>query len=397
MRKDVSTANEGKENAPEVQANVQSQQRTADTPSPFARPGSRAGTSTTPASEEGMLPAASSPFARPDSRAGFAPQKPTSPQSSLSSMSNHQMQEDMNTSVSWDLVNTDTDAEVANINLPLTHQTVTNQNCADSINETQNNAVGLNHQLNTLDNQDFFVADTMGRRLSHITDKSNFLSLLPNGNAALQLRLPDLLIYLKTDTYLIDVKTGHHYAVYHNRIEKMSVLPKLYAAWPYRQLLQAIHDDAVRFGVNSPEPDTSKQSAPAIQPSSSIDRDVPTEQEQQPSPRKPTIVKYKPLIFNFQMPKKMFTRAERDQVLHNHMAAANAAFNKVTVLEDLMRQEPHNAAHYKEVQRICRATTRPPRPSSTAECLCLIARLQGEQASAASWEPRPPFEAAEMD
>ena len=70
MRKDVSTANEGKENAPgQVQANVQSQQRTADMPSPFARPGSWAGTSTMPASEEGMLPAASNPFARPDSRA----------------------------------------------------------------------------------------------------------------------------------------------------------------------------------------------------------------------------------------------------------------------------------------------------------------------------------------
>ena len=46
---------------------------------------------------------------------------------------------------------------------------------------------------------------------------------------------------------------------------------------------------------------------------------------------------------------------------------------------------------------ICRATMRPPRPSSTAECLRLIARLRGEQASAASWEPRPPFEATEMD
>ena len=354
MRKDVPTTNEGKENAPEVQANVQSQQRTADTPPPFARPGSRAGTSTMPASEAGMLPAANSPFARPDSRTGLAPQKPTSPQSSLSSTSDHQMQEDENTSVSWDLVDTDTDAEVANINLAPTHQTVTNQNCADSINKTQNNAVDLNHELNTLYNQDFFVADTMGRRLSQIVDKSNYSSLLPNGNAALQLRLPDLLIYLKTDTYLVDVKTGHHYAVYHNRIEKMSVLPKLYAAWPYRQLLQAIHDDAVRFGVNSPEPDTSKQSAPAMQPSTSIDRDVPTEQEQQPSPRKPTIVKYEPPSFNLQMPKKMFTRAERDQVLRNHMAAANAAFNKVTVLEDLMQQEPHNAAHYKEVQRIQR-------------------------------------------
>ena len=46
---------------------------------------------------------------------------------------------------------------------------------------------------------------------------------------------------------------------------------------------------------------------------------------------------------------------------------------------------------------ICRATTRPPGPSSTAECLRLIARLQEEQASAASWEPRPLYEAAEMD
>ena len=46
---------------------------------------------------------------------------------------------------------------------------------------------------------------------------------------------------------------------------------------------------------------------------------------------------------------------------------------------------------------ICRAMMRPPRPSSTAECLRLIARLREEQASAASWEPRPPFEAAEMD
>ena len=348
------TTNEGKEDAPEVQANVQSQQRTADMPSPFARPGSRAGTSTTPASETGMLPAASTPFAQPDSSAGLAPQKPTSPQSSLSSTSDQQMQEDENTSVSWDLVDTDTDAEVANINLAPTHRAVTNQNCADSINKTQRNAVGLNHELNTLYNQDFFVADTTGRRLSQIVDKSNYSSLLPNGNAALQLRLPDLLIYLKTDTYLVDVKTGHHYAVYHNRIEKMSVLPKLYAAWPYRQLLQAIHDDAVRFGVNSPEPDTSKQSAPAMQPSTSIARDVPAEQEPQPSPRKPTVVKYEPPSFNLQMPKKMLTRAERDQVLRNYMAAANAAFTKVAVLEDLMRQEPHNAAHYKEVQRIQR-------------------------------------------
>ena len=354
MRKDVSTANEGeKENAQgQVQANERNQPTTADMPSPFARPGSRAGTCTTPASEGGMPPIASNPFARPDSRAGFAPPEPTSPQSSVSSKSDNQLQEDANTSVSWDLVDTDTDAEVANINSSLPHQTVTDQHSTGSTNTTRNNAVGLSNEINTLYNQDFFVADTTGRRLSQVTDKSNYSSLLPNGNAALQLRLPDLLIYLKTDTYLIDVKTGHHYAVYHNRIEKMSVLPKLYSAWPYRQLLQAIHDDAVRFGINSPEPATSKQPAPVAQPSSSIDRDVQTANKQHPSLCMPTIVNYEPPSFNLQIPKRMLTRSERDQVLRNHMTATNTTFNKVAVLEDLMRQEPHNAAHYKEVQRI---------------------------------------------
>ena len=353
VKKDVSTANEGEENAQgQVQANERNQPTTADMPSPFARPGSRAGTCTTPASEGGMPPIASNPFARPDSRAGFASPEPTSPQSSVSSRSDNQLQEDVNTSVSWDLVDTDTDAEVANINLSFTHKAVTDPKTTDSSNTRQNKAVALNNKINTLYNQDFFVADTTGRRLSQVADKSNYSSLLPNGNAALQLRLPDLLIYLKTDTYLIDVKTGHHYTVYHNCIEKMSVLPKLYSAWPYRQLLQAIHDDAVRFGINSPEPATSKQPAPVAQPSSSIDRDVQTAQKQQPSPCLPTIVKYEPPSFNLQIPIKMLTRAERDQVLRNHMTAANTTFNKVAVLEDLMRQEPHNAAHYKEVQRV---------------------------------------------
>ena len=269
-------------------------------------------------------------------------------------MSGHQFQEDVNTSVSWDLIDTDTDTEVANINSQSTHQTVTNKNCADSSNESQNHTVGLNHQLNTLYNQDFFVADTTGRRLSQIADKSSYPSLLPNGNAALQLRLPDLLIYLKMDTYLVNVKSGHHYAMYHNRIEKMSVLPKLYAAWPYRKLLQTIHDDAVCFGVNSPEPTTSKQSAPVIRPLSPTGHAESAQREHQPSPCKPTIVKYEPPSFNLQVPKQMFTRTERNQVLQNHVVAAEATFSKVAVLEDLIQQEPHNAAHYKEVQCIQR-------------------------------------------
>ena len=352
MRKDVSTANEGKNKAQvQVQANEQSQQPTADTPSPFARPGSWAGTSTMPASEAGMQPVPSNPFAWPDSRAGFAQPKPTSPHSSPSSSTSGPLfQEDVDTSVSWELIDTDTDTEVANINSQSPHQPVTNKNCADSSNESQNHTVGLNHQLTLLYNQDFFIADTTGRRLSQIPDKSSYPSLLPNGNAALQLRLPDLLIYLKTDTYLIDVKSGHHYAMYHNRIEKMSVLPKVYAAWPYRQLLQTIRDDAVRFGVNSPEPTTSKQPAPAVPPFSPTGHAEPARRECQPSPCKPTIIKYEPPKFNLQVPKHMFTRTERNQVLQNHVVAAEATFSKVTVLEDLIQQEPHNAAHYKEVQ-----------------------------------------------
>ena len=139
MRKDVSTMNGEKDKAQgQVQANVQSQQRRTDTPSPFARPGSWAGTSTTPANEAGMQPASSNPFARLDSHAGFAPLKPTSSHSSsLSPMSGPLFQEDVNTSVSWDLVDTDTDMEVANINSPSTHQSVTNKNCANSSNESQ--------------------------------------------------------------------------------------------------------------------------------------------------------------------------------------------------------------------------------------------------------------------
>ena len=137
-------------------------------------------------------------------------------------------------------------------------------------------------------------------------------------------------------------------------LKKMSVLPKLYAAWPYKQLLQNIHNDAVHFGVNSPEPTTSKQSAPAVRPFSPIGHAEPARKERQPSPCKPTIVRYELPSFNLQVPKQMYTRTERNQVLQNHVVAAEATFSKVAVLEDMIRQEPHNAAHYKEVQRVQR-------------------------------------------
>ena len=109
------------------------------------------------------------------------------------------------------------------------------------------------NNLGTLYNQDFFVTDTTNRRLSQIPNKTNYPYPLPNGHAALQLRLPDLLIYLKTDTYLM----GEHYAIYSDKIQKMSVTPKLYSPWGYRQLLCIIQSDALQFGVNSAQPSTS--------------------------------------------------------------------------------------------------------------------------------------------
>ena len=118
------------------------------------------------------------------------------PGSPISSISRPLFQQDVNSSNSWDLIDPDTDTEVANITNELSQQQV--------------------GQVGTLYNQDFFVTDMTGRRLSQVTDKTSYPYRLPNGNAALQLRLPDLLIYLKTDTYLLDANTGHHYAMYNN-------------------------------------------------------------------------------------------------------------------------------------------------------------------------------------
>ena len=68
------------------------------------------------------------------------------------------------------------------------------------------------------------------------------------------------------------------------------------------------------------------------------------------SPCRPTIVKYEPPAFSLEQPMQMFMRDECNQVLQNHIVAANAVFNKVTVFECLIQQEPHNALYYEEVQ-----------------------------------------------
>ena len=76
---------------------------------------------------------------------------------------------------------------------------------------------------------------------------------------------------------------------------------------------------------------------------------------QQPaSPCRPTIIKYEPPAFSLEMPTRMLMRDERNQVLQNHVVAANAAFNKVAVFEELIWREPHHAMYYEEVQRVQR-------------------------------------------
>ena len=300
--------------------------------SPFARPGSRAGASTASANTTEVPPASNNPFMWPGSRVGSAqldsPNMQLGPQavqfphasgSPTSSISGCMFPEDINTSGSWDLIDPRCDAEVAGITGKQNQQPV-NQPVNTSYDSTQANPNqglpqvnqgSLNQHLGTLYNQDFFVTDTTGRRLSQIPDKSSYPYLLPNGHSALQLRLPDLLIYLKMDTYLIDVHTGHHYAVYSDRIEKMSILPKLYSTWEYKQLLQTIQNDAMHFGVNSPQPTTSEASndeksmsgqgkSPSMAPHT----------QWLPSPCRPTIVKYEPPSFSLELPTQMLTQAE---------------------------------------------------------------------------------------
>ena len=70
------------------------------------------------------------------------------------------------------------------------------------------------------------------------------------------------------------------------------------------------------------------------------------------SPCRPTIIKYEPPAFSLETPTQMLTRDEQNQVLQNHVVAANAVFNKVAVFETLIQQEPHNALYYEEVQRV---------------------------------------------
>ena len=329
----------------------------------FARPGSRVGASMAPATPTGM-PGSCPGSAR--SEVDFpsaAPQaaRSSSCNSTLSSIDDPVFPPDVNTSTSWEVIDPACNEEVAGItNGQSQHQVSGPANIitgSDPFNQDpgleQVSDINPANNLGTLYNQDFFVTDTTNRRLSQIPDKTNYPYPLPNGHAALQLRLPDLLIYLKTDTYLMDVNTGEHYAVYSDKIQKMSVTPKLYSAWGYRQLLHSIQSDALRFGVNSPQPSTSGASPKATTMAGLTQPSPANRCPQQPAfPCRPTIVKYEPPAFSLETPTRMLMRDERNQVLQNHVVAANAAFNKVAVFQELIQREPHNAMYYEEVQRV---------------------------------------------
>ena len=105
-------------NEPRHQADGHSQlQDAAEWASPFARPSSWAGASTMPVDATRTPSTPDSPFARPGSRAGLTKglTDNTNIQGSpLSSVSSTMSPQNINTSTSSDLIDTDLDAEVAN-------------------------------------------------------------------------------------------------------------------------------------------------------------------------------------------------------------------------------------------------------------------------------------------
>ena len=154
--------------------------------SPFARPGSRAGASTVPATLTETPLASISPFTRLGSHAGSARSdvdfpkvapsatRPSNCNSPISSISDSMFPEDLNTSTSWDLIDPDCDVEVTGITKGQTQPQVdqmvnTNTDSTPAKPDRgleQVSDISLNQNLGTLYNQDFFVADTTGRWMS---------------------------------------------------------------------------------------------------------------------------------------------------------------------------------------------------------------------------------------
>ena len=117
--------------------------------------------------------------------------------STISSIDDPVFPRDANTLTSWEVIDPACDEEVAGITNGQSQHQVTRPANVNTDSDPFNQDLGLEqvsdtnstNNLGTLYNQDFFVADTMNRRLSQIPNKMNYPYPLPNGHAALQLRL----------------------------------------------------------------------------------------------------------------------------------------------------------------------------------------------------------------
>ena len=128
-RKDTNTKADNTESitAPTQQQTACDQLNSKVGHSSFARPGSQAGASITPATLTGMPSASTSPFAWPGSRAGSVRSEvdfpraasqaamPSNCDTPISSITDPVFPQDVNTSTSWDVIDPDCDEEVAGI------------------------------------------------------------------------------------------------------------------------------------------------------------------------------------------------------------------------------------------------------------------------------------------
>ena len=220
-RKDTNTKADNTESmmAPTQQQTACDQLNSTVGHSPVARPGSQAGASMAPATPTGMPSAFTSPFAQPGSHAGSAQSEvdfpraalqaagPSNCDSPISSISDTVFPQDMNTSTSWDVIDPYCDEEVTGIISGQSQPQVNRPANTNTDLDPSNLDPGLkqvsdtnsNQNLGTLYNQDFFVADTTGRRLSQIPCKSNYPYPLPNGHSALQLRWVNIMPFTVTE------------------------------------------------------------------------------------------------------------------------------------------------------------------------------------------------------
>ena len=190
-----------------------------------------------------------------------------------------------------------------------------------------------------LGTNNFFVPDESNRRIHQIDNQVFHAGYLENGNNAYLLELPALEKMLNTWKFLMDEMFRQFYAVYGNSYQQMSTKPMLQQAWATGELIDELAATRQAFGYTRLSSSTPPL-ATGTQPTASTSRQPDDLLPRRPAPK---TVQYQPPSFKLARPTTRLMMNKRIQVHHNY---------------------------------ICRATTRPPRPWLTAECLRLIARLR---------------------